>query len=912
MTTLEAGAVASAARRLEGIVNRTPVLTSRTLNEMTGHDVFFKCENFQRVGAFKFRGAYNAIASLDSDRLHSSVITHSSGNHAQGVALAATLLGVRAIIVMPEDASAVKRQATAGYGAEIVPCEAIEREDITAQLVERHGHTLIHPYDDDHIIAGQGTAAWELFEEVGQLDLLFVPVGGGGLVSGSALAASSQSPECRVIGVEPEIADDARRSWLAGDIVELDRVPITIADGLRPRFIGRRNLAVMRRHVADMITVSESEIIHALQFIWQRMKIIVEPSAAVALAPVLSGRFVGSGRRVGILLSGGNVDLPTLALRLDEIDARRPMPEAAEAEVAASDQRPKILVTEPASPDFLAAMRNEAQVDIKTGLEEEELQDIIGPYHGLVVAENTPVSSQVIEYGYSLRFISSSGSRLDNIDVSAARALGIDVHYDPGIKAVNEAEATLGHMLDLLNWQNLGSEGAVEHGLAGKTLGLVGFGRTGLQVAQRAASFDMQVLVNQPRLTPELALSAGVTVTELNTLLSEADIVSLHLPSNAETSRMIGRRHLDRMKPDAFLINPSHFELLDVVALLQVMERGHLGGAAIIAPSDAVAPDAADHLDKLKAQRRILLLPQSVAARGDQPADKSTELIDKTLASLRTRLPSESLSLDVLPVEHVLPHEMIDEKRVARLMSLLERDGRLVNPPVVLPWQGRYIVLDGATRYTALARLGYSYIIAQVVSAASPEFELHTWFHVISGRQPFSALQQELVQLPDLYMTEMTSAELPMVFVNRPAAICYFVDRQGGTTLAEAFDARDKLTVMKEMVSHYTAYGKVERTLLADLGRLKAHFPDMIAAAVFPQLKPEEVFAAAARGDNLPAGLTRFVISGRILRLNASLERLKRDEPLADKRVWLNRLLADRLAASRLRYYQEPVVLLDE
>ena len=540
------------------------------------------------------------------------------------------------------------------------------------------------------------------------------------------------------------------------------------------------------------------------------------------------------------------------------------------------------------------------------------MQEIIGPYDGLVVAENTPVSSQVIEYGYRLRFISSLGSRLDSIDVSAARALGIDVHYDPGIKAINEAEATLSHMLDLLNWQSLGPEGAVEHGLAGRTLGLIGFGRTGLQVAQRAASFGMQVLVNQPRLTPELALSAGVSVTELNTLLSSADIVSLHLPSNAETSKMIGRQHLERMKPEAFLISPSHYELLDVAALLQLMEAGHLGGAAIVAPPDSFDPKTADYLDRLKAQRRILLLPHSVTERSELPADKSTELIEKTITSLRVRRPSETLSLDVLPVEQVLPHEMIDEKRVDRLMSLLERDGRLVNPPVVLPWHGRYIVLDGATRYTALARLGYRYIIAQVVSATSPEFELHTWFHVVSGQAEFESLKNELGQLSGLRLTDLTAAELPMVFVNRPAAICYFLDRQGRLTLAESIDAGNKLGIMKEMVTHYTASGKVERTLLADHGRLIAQFPDMIAAAVYPQLKPEEVFTAAGRGDRLPAGLTRFVISGRILRLKASLERLKRDEPLSAKRAWLNRLLADRLATSRLRYYQEPVVLLDE
>ncbi len=316
MNQLDPNGVLSAARRLRGVANRTPVHASRLLNEMTGHDIHFKCENFQRVGAFKFRGAYNAIASLDDGQMAAGVITHSSGNHAQGVALAANLLGTEATIVMPEDAPQVKRRATAAYGAQIVSCPAIDREEVTNRLIEQHGYTLIHPYDDDHIIFGQGTAALELFEQVGSLDLLFVPVGGGGLISGSALAASLSAPDCRVIGVEPEAAADAQSSWHTGKIVTLDVVPETIADGLRPRHIGRRNLNIMRRHVYDMVTVSEVEIEQALLTIWTRLKLVVEPSAAVPLAPILAGKYQGRRKRIGVILSGGNVDLPLLARQL--------------------------------------------------------------------------------------------------------------------------------------------------------------------------------------------------------------------------------------------------------------------------------------------------------------------------------------------------------------------------------------------------------------------------------------------------------------------------------------------------------------------------------------------------------------------------------------------------------------------
>ncbi len=310
--------VAQSAQRLAGVAHRTPVLSSQSLDARAGCRVFLKCENFQRVGAFKFRGAYNAISQLGARERQGGIITHSSGNHAQGVALAASLLGAKAVVVMPHDAPGIKRDATRAYGARVVPCPAREREAVTTGLVREHGYHLVHPYDDDHIIAGQGTAAWELFEEVGPLDLLFVPVGGGGLISGSALAAAHWAPRCRLVGVEPESADDAGRSWREGRIVSLPDAPKTIADGLRTRFIGHRNLRIMQRLVHEMLTVSEDEIVDALRFVLQRLKIVVEPSAAVAVAPLLHGHYAAAGRRVGIILSGGNTDI--LHLRLPQND----------------------------------------------------------------------------------------------------------------------------------------------------------------------------------------------------------------------------------------------------------------------------------------------------------------------------------------------------------------------------------------------------------------------------------------------------------------------------------------------------------------------------------------------------------------------------------------------------------------
>lgn len=305
------GDIVEAARRLEPWVHRTPVLTSRTLDERAGCAVFLKCENLQRVGAFKFRGAMNALLQLDQTRRSAGVVTHSSGNHAQALALAGQLLGVPVTIVMPRTAPAVKRAATEGYGARIVTCEPTlqSREATVADLIERHGFTLVHPFNDWSVIAGQGTAALELLDQSRPLDVVIAPVGGGGLVSGTALAVKGRSPTTRVIGVEPANADDARRSLAAGTI-QPSNDPRTIADGLRTS-LGAKTFAVISRHVDEIVTASEAEIIEATRFVWERLKIIIEPSSAVVVAPLLRGDLSAPGQRprVGVILSGGNVDV---------------------------------------------------------------------------------------------------------------------------------------------------------------------------------------------------------------------------------------------------------------------------------------------------------------------------------------------------------------------------------------------------------------------------------------------------------------------------------------------------------------------------------------------------------------------------------------------------------------------------
>ncbi|MBL8386591.1 MAG: threo-3-hydroxy-L-aspartate ammonia-lyase [Burkholderiales bacterium] len=306
--------VVAAAARLDGVAHRTPVLTSRTADARVGARLHFKAENLQRMGAFKFRGAYNAIARLDEAARRRGVLAFSSGNHAQAIALASRLQGVAATIVMPADAPAIKLAATRGYGAAVVTYDRMteDREALARRLAEERGLALIPPYDHPDVIAGQGTAAKELIEDAGPLDILFVCTGGGGLVSGCALAARALAPACRVIAVEPEAGNDVQQSFRTGAIVRIP-VPATIADGAQTQAPGRLTFPIIRALVADVLTVSDAELIAAMRFFVATMKIVVEPTGCLAAAAAFGGQIDLAGKRVGVILSGGNVDPAALA-----------------------------------------------------------------------------------------------------------------------------------------------------------------------------------------------------------------------------------------------------------------------------------------------------------------------------------------------------------------------------------------------------------------------------------------------------------------------------------------------------------------------------------------------------------------------------------------------------------------------
>ena len=309
--------VAAAATRLAGKAHKTPVMTSSMVDERTGARAFFKCENFQRMGAFKFRGAYNALSLLSAEEKSRGVLAFSSGNHAQAVALAGRMLGVKPVIVMPMDAPPVKVEATRGYGAEVVLYDKhkVDREVFARDLATQRGLAVVPPFDHPHVVAGQGTAAKELIEEVGPLDYLLVCCGGGGLLSGCAIAADALSPDCKAIGVEPELGDDATRTFHSGTLQSCHN-PETIADGARTHSLGKVTFPLVMHYVDDMLTVNDDELLRNMFWLWERMKMVVEPTGALAATALLEGKRDFRGARVGVIVSGGNVDLRWAAGRM--------------------------------------------------------------------------------------------------------------------------------------------------------------------------------------------------------------------------------------------------------------------------------------------------------------------------------------------------------------------------------------------------------------------------------------------------------------------------------------------------------------------------------------------------------------------------------------------------------------------
>ncbi|MGB1251515.1 MAG: NAD(P)-dependent oxidoreductase [Candidatus Promineifilaceae bacterium] len=537
----------------------------------------------------------------------------------------------------------------------------------------------------------------------------------------------------------------------------------------------------------------------------------------------------------------------------------------------------KLLLTDNLDEPTLTILQRHCEVDIQLDLDREQIISILAPYHGLIVSGNQYVSASMIEAGENLRVIGCTVSHLDRIDVTAARDFGVDVITTQAGNAIAVAE-------QILMWILRTSSGM----LSGKTLGLVGYGRTAQQVARRARAFNMRVLVNQPRLTPELALE-DIEPRDLNVLLEESDVISLHLHAHSEP--LIGSAEIANMKQGATLINFSDANLIDLTAAI---ESDNLGQVVTINRREIDTPD---HI-------HLVRRPQSSAGGTFEP------LARRIVDQLRVKRPSETLSLDIVPIEQVMPHEEFDQKRVDKLKTSLNGEGVLKNPPLVTPWAGKYVVLDGATRTNALRQLEYPHIAVQLVHPDS-NFTLHTWYHVISKKAGSAEkLYETLSTIDNIELRPMENDEWTTAF-DSPNVICYFMAKDESLMLCSVINLDCKPETMNDVVNAYTVWGDVERTLLTDPQRLIGQFPEMTALAIFPQFKPEEVFDVAKHERLLPAGLTRFVIPGRVLQLNVEMARLKSADSLSSKRAWLNNYLAEKLARSHIRYYDEPVILID-
>lgn len=597
-----------------------------------------------------------------------------------------------------------------------------------------------------------------------------------------------------------------------------------------------------------------------------------------------------------------------------------------------ADVRPRVLILDPLHPDGVDLLRTVADVDAigKPGLTEAELIQRIGDYQAVINRSRTSVTAAVIERGERLRIIVRAGVGLDNIDVDAAEARGIAVANCPDATTTAVAEHALALLLASARhvaradaslkagrWEKSKLRGV---GLHGKTLGIIGFGRIGKEVALRAQAFGMHVLVNQTRPTHELAQGWSVEAVGMTELLERADFVSLHVPMRPSNRGMIGGEELAMMKPTAILINTARGGLVDEGALLDALDNGLIAGAALDVFENEPAPNPA-----LATHPRVTATPHIASSTGDAQRQVAIDAARKVMDALKRKRVAETLSLRLVEVGRVRPHEQHHPLRVERLARRIAEDGYLSNPPIVVEMGDEYVVLDGATRITAFEQLGIPHVVVQVVdverdSGQGDNVQLHTWFHAVHGC-PVDELMAVVRRVDGIHMVEMPAEALPHALWER-SALGYLVDAEGRGYLLELAegglddeadgDDHSWVAVLDELVSGYGAIADVDRTLATDADRLRTQFPHFAGLFVYPQFSPDIVLHLAATGQRLPAGLTRFVIPGRILRLNAPLSILRSDWSLEEKRDWLDGVVEEKMAERRLRYYEEPVVLLDE
>jgi phosphoglycerate dehydrogenase-like enzyme len=556
-----------------------------------------------------------------------------------------------------------------------------------------------------------------------------------------------------------------------------------------------------------------------------------------------------------------------------------------------------------------------ADVDMLAGLSEDELTNILPQYDGLIVRQQTKVSSGLLEHGFRLKIIGRAMPGLENIDVTAAKVKGIEVVNAPTANTLAVAEHTFGLLLALARrilWAESSlrqGTGDRQHltgmGLVGKTLGIVGFGPVGREIAVRGQAFGMKIIVNQPHLTPELALEANVKTVDLNDLLEESDFVTLHSPSTSETNNLIGAEQLVRMKPTAYLINTAHGSLVDEYALVAALDQSQIAGAALDVLTGEETPD-----HPLVKHPKVIVTPSIASHTEDAAREAAITVAEKFIDFFATQDVEPILPLRIVPTEKVFPHELFDQRRVARLAQRIIGEGTLKNPPLVMETEEGYMILDGATRSAAMRQMGLPHMLVQVFKAEAEGLQLKTWHHVIReiGRHK---LMELIKSIPDI---EFVTGNVETVSQEQfdLGSLCYIHWIDGSILLVQAKSGTNRLDALNRLTSTYIDASHTSRTLNNNIIQLQHEYSDMAALVVFPIYSVDQVLQIAQAGRRLPAGITRFIAPGRILRVNFDLDILRAVKSLREKNRWLHEQLLEKQNNGHIRYYAEPLYLLDE
>lgn len=577
-------------------------------------------------------------------------------------------------------------------------------------------------------------------------------------------------------------------------------------------------------------------------------------------------------------------------------------------------RRSRVLICDPIADEGADLLAEHFDVDVRTGLDPAELEGIIADYEAIVVRSATQVTRRLLDRAERLQVIARAGAGLDTIDVEAAVEREIDVINAPTANTLAVAELTVGFLVALARNIPRGDAALKEgrwikkelmgSGLHGKTLGIIGFGHIGQAVAVRAKAFGMHILTNQYRPTPELYLEAGVEPVDLYDLLAQSDFVSLHIPARPDTEDLIGVEELQAMRSTAYLINTSRGSVVDEDALLEALEQGRIAGAALDVFMEEPAPD-----NPLARHPRVIATPHIGASTEDAQTTAAVDVAQQLVERLATTASRSILPLRFVPLDRVVPHEATDPRRSERLAARLSDDAIIRNPTIVAAIDDRYVVLDGATRTDALRRLRAPHAVVQDITVEDG-LSLETWHHVVR-RLEVGTLLGIVSGLEGIRVEEVEAGTAQQRMIEY-GGICSMITVDGREFTLHAAEGQNRFTALARVAEAYIAATVVSRTLEKDMSRLATWYPDMTALVEYPEFTVEQVLLAARAGTLLPAGVTRFIVPGRVLHLDVPLELLLSDRNLEEKNRWLHDHLTEKERQGQIRYYREPVYILDE